>query len=167
MICIRTWLPTLALFLIFTPAFSQSPCSSTAHQQFDFWVGEWQVYHATADTIVGQNTIKKILNSCVIEENWTGKSGFSGKSFNTYNIQDSTWNQVWVDVGGNTYHFKGKYQADTMRLQGETMVKGKQVLFDMTYKWNKKEDTVRQTWKSSQDKGKTWTTIFDGIYKKE
>ena len=101
------------LFFCINMLFSQTPCSSEAHRQFDFWVGEWNVYHAKEDTLVGKNHIKLLLNDCVIEENWTGGSGFQGKSFNTYNAQDSTWNQVWVDVAGNTYHFKGKYKDIT------------------------------------------------------
>ena len=157
----------LIFFIQITIAFSQSPCSSEAHLLFDFWVGDWKVYHTKADTLVGKNEIKLLLNDCVIEENWTGVGGFQGKSFNTYNPQDSTWNQVWVDVAGNTYHFKGKYKDSVMAMKGQSTANGKTAHFDMTYHYNKKEDTVRQIWKMSTDDGQSWNTIFDGIYKKE
>lgn len=146
----------------------QVPCSGPEFRQFDFWVGEWDVYHSTADTIVGYNHIKNILNGCVIEENWTGGTGFQGKSFNTYNPVDSTWNQVWVDTGGNTYHFKGRYADHVMRLKGETTSRqsGQKILFDMSYTYDPEAQTVRQVWKASSDNGTSWNAIFDGIYKR-
>lgn len=157
----------LTFLLISFTLNAQQPCASLAHNQFDFWVGEWKVYHATADTLLGTNHIKKILNDCVIEENWTGATGFAGKSFNTYNPADSTWNQVWVDVGGSTYHFSGRFKDNVMQMHGENMVNGKPVLFDMAYHFNKEKGTVRQVWKMSNDDGKNWKTIFDGIYRRK
>ena len=148
-------------------AFAQAPCSTPAHSQFDFWVGDWEVYSTTADTVVGHNTIKKILGGCVVEENWTGGTGFQGKSFNTYNVQDSTWNQVWVDMGGATYHFKGKFTDNVMQMKGKSPGRnGQMVLFDMSY--HPQEDgAVRQIWKMSTDGGKNWNTAFDGMYRKK
>jgi len=147
---------------------AQSPCNSTNHTQFDFWLGDWEVYHTQADTIVGHNTVESILNGCVVQENWTGATGFKGKSFNTYSAIDSTWNQVWVDVSGATYHFKGKLIEEAMKMQGQTInSNGTFVLFEMSYTPDKNTGNVRQVWKQSNDKGETWATIFDGIYKKK
>ena len=152
----------------YTQLQAQTPCSSTYHDQFDFWVGDWEVYHTQADTIVGHNTIERILNGCVVQENWTGATGFTGKSFNTLNPIDSTWNQVWVDVSGATYHFKGKMEATAMKLKGQTTNRnGQTVLFKMSYTPDKNTGNVRQLWKQSTDKGENWTVIFDGIYKKK
>lgn len=158
----------LVLFgLTFTSLKAQSPCSSEAHHQFDFWLGDWAVYHATADTIVGHNKIESILNGCVIQENWTGATGFSGKSLNTFNPIDSTWNQVWVDVSGATYHFKGKLIEGAMVMNGATTYKGKPILFEMSYTPDINTGHVRQIWKQSSDEGETWAVVFDGIYKKQ
>ncbi len=165
---IRTLFFACVLFLgVNLSAQATLPCQSSAHNQFDFWVGEWNVFHTQADTIVGQNQIRKTLNGCVIEEHWTGASGFEGKSFNTYNPADSTWNQVWVDVSGSTYHFTGKYTDNVMVMQGKTAFKGKSVLFDMSYTFDPEAGTVRQIWKSSGDAGANWKVIFDGIYRKK
>ena len=152
----------------YTQLQAQTPCSSTNHNQFDFWVGDWEVYHTQADTIVGHNTIERILNGCVVQENWTGATGFTGKSFNTFNAIDTTWNQVWVDVSGATYHFKGKMEAAAMKLKGQTTSRnGQAILFEMSYTPDKNTGNVRQLWKQSTDKGENWTVIFDGIYKKK
>lgn len=155
----------------FSPVYGQqAPCSAPEYRQFDFWVGDWEVFRPGTDTMVGTNHIKNILNGCVIEENWTGGGGnFQGKSFNTYNPVDSTWNQVWVDTGGNTYHFKGKYADNVMLMKGETISRrtGKKVHFEMSYTHDPEKDTVRQIWKTSADAGETWNTIFDGLYRKK
>ena len=153
--------------LVAGPLSGQSPCRTAAHSQFDFWVGDWEVYSTTGDTVVGHNVIKRILGGCVVEENWTGGSGFQGKSFNTYNPKDSTWNQVWVDMSGATYHFKGKYQDNVMQMKGKSPGQnGQMVLFDMSY--HPQEDgAVRQIWKMSTDGGKNWNTAFDGMYRKK
>ena len=160
-------LTTIFLLLFSTTlAFAQAPCSTEGYRQFDFWVGEWNVYHATADTIVGRNHVKLLLNDCVIEENWTGASGSIGKSFNTYNAIDSTWNQVWVDGAGNTLHFSGKYKDNVMQLYGTSGTGDNIVHFDMAYHYDPDKKTVRQIWKTSRDGGKSWQLAFDGIYRR-
>ncbi|MEM9917534.1 MAG: hypothetical protein AAF990_05525, partial [Bacteroidota bacterium] len=113
-----------------------NPCGTPFHRQFDFWLGEWEVYHTQADTIVGYSHIKSILNGCVIEENWTGASGFMGKSFNTFNRMDSTWNQVWVDVTGVTYQFTGHFQDDVMDFYGSTQTPSGKTYFRLTFYHN-------------------------------
>lgn len=158
----------LAIFPLQMMAQNQSPCADEAHQEFSFWVGEWTVYKTGTDTIAGYSHIKNILGSCVIEENWKStNSPYEGKSFNTYAPQDSTWNQVWVDNSGATYHFKGKYANQVMDMYGETSTKKGVLTFNMSFTYNEKEDTVRQVWKSSTDGGKSWRIAFDGTYKKK
>lgn len=158
---------TIALFFgLNCFAQNQNPCNSEAHAQFDFWLGKWDVYNTQADTLVGKNHIKKILNSCVIEENWEGGSGFKGKSFNTYNPENKTWNQVWVDVSGATYLFSGKFENNEMRLKGNTVKNGNKILFTLTFTYDPEKKTVRQVWKASTDDGKNWNVWFDGTYKK-
>lgn len=159
---------TFCLFFTAQVIHAQGPCETEAHSEFDFWVGEWKVFHATADTLVGHNTITRTLNGCVVEEHWKGQTGFEGKSFNTFNPTDKSWNQVWVDVAGNTYHFKGAYSKDVMQMYGKSKdSEGNAVDFDMSYHFDSDKKTVRQIWKMSKDDGHSWQTIFDGIYRKE
>lgn len=145
----------------------QKPCSTNAHYQFDFWIGEWEVYNTQADTVVGYNRIEKILNGCVIEENWTGSGGFKGKSFNTYNPLDSTWSQVWVDQAGNTLHFSGEYANDQLALKGKQQTVDGIVWYTLDFYRQRADQTVRQIWKMSTDQGANWSVIFDGTYKKK
>ncbi|MEM9822817.1 MAG: hypothetical protein AAF985_17180 [Bacteroidota bacterium] len=158
------WIALLWLGKGFTQ--NTHPCQTEGHRQFDFWLGEWEVYHTTADTLVGHNHIKNILNTCVIEENWTGASGFQGKSFNTYNPVDSTWNQVWVDVSGATYHFSGRFKDDVMALEGMQKTQKGTLLFKLNFHYDRSKDIVRQIWKMSNDGGTNWGIIFDGTYRR-
>jgi len=68
----------------------KTPCTSDpVYRQFDFWIGDWEVY-ARNDKKAGDSKIELILDSCIILENWKSASSrnglyYSGKSFNTYN----------------------------------------------------------------------------------
>lgn len=157
-LCLCSWA------MLSLTAQNNSPCQSEAHSQFDFWVGEWSVYKTGTDTLVGKSSIQRILNGCVVEENWYGATGFEGKSFNTWNGVDSTWNQVWVDVSGATHHFSGMLEGNMMQLYGTAP---NETRFDMRYIPDPTSGTVRQIWKSSQNNGKTWQVIFDGTYRKK
>ena len=164
----KIFLLLVGLLPLMAIAQNQTPCESEAYRQFDFWVGKWTVYKTGTDTILGHSHIKNILNDCVIEENWkSNSSAYEGKSFNTYSPQDSTWNQVWVDNSGSTLHFKGKYKNNVMDMYGESTIKQKTSHFNMSFTYNEKENTVRQVWKLSADKGKSWNIIFDGTYVKD
>ena len=48
-------------------------CQSEGYNQFDFWVGKWEVYRPGTEILLGRNHIKKIAKGCAILENWTGK----------------------------------------------------------------------------------------------
>lgn len=155
------------IFLGLTAQNQANPCDSKGHHQFDFWLGEWEVYNTLADTVVGYNKIDKILNGCVVAENWTGSTGFEGKSFNTYNPVDSTWNQVWVDQSGTVLHFSGKFADGKLALSGKQQTSKGEVWHTLDFYRNLRGQTVRQVWKMSNDEGANWTTLFDGTYKKK
>ncbi|MBI2992621.1 MAG: hypothetical protein HYY48_00400 [Gammaproteobacteria bacterium] len=140
-------------------------CSTPAHNEFDFWIGEWDV--TTPDgKPAGTNRIEKILNGCVIYENWqSATSGYSGRSFNTYDSITATWNQVWVDTDGSTIHFRGRRTDNVMDMEGTQVTKEGTLQYRMSYTLNR-DGSVRQWWRRSRD-GKSWETIFDGLYRKK
>lgn len=143
----------------------KKPCATEEHNQFDFWVGDWEVFSPDGK-LVGRNSIQKILGNCVVFENWVSSSGkYAGKSFNTYDANAGTWNQVWVDTGGSTIHFSGKRTGNVMQMHGEHGSGEEKVHYEMNYTLNK-DGTVRQLWRQSKDREK-WDVIFDGLYKSE
>jgi hypothetical protein len=139
------------------------PCRDAAHRQLDFWVGEWEVQGPKGKT-AGASSVQLILNDCVVFENWTGASGYTGKSFNLYDARARKWKQFWVDDRGGMLEFTGEFRDGAMRYEGQSIAQdGKPVIDRLTF-FPLAEGRVRQLWEQSPDKGKSWTTVFDGTY---
>jgi len=159
----------LTLILLSHTGFSQDKCNccTVAHQQFDFWIGDWNVFDTTG-TQVGENTISHLEDNCILSEYWRGISGTTGRSYNYYNQQDSTWNQVWVDNNGGNLVLKGKGKPGKMVLKSE-LIPGKKIAFyynQVTWTLNK-DGSVTQLWEIYDQTGKLLSTAFLGIYKKK
>lgn len=136
-------------------------CSMPEHRQFDFWIGDWDVQ--MGGQLAGTNTIQLILDGCVLQENWTGSKGGTGKSFNLYDSAKGKWQQTWVDNVGNLLELYGEFKDGVMRLTGENVRNGKKTLQRLSF-FPLEKDRVRQLWEQSQDDGKNWSVAFDGLY---
>ena len=133
-------------------------CTAGHFRDFDFWVGEWDVYGPKGKP-VGHSRIEKILGDCVISEHWQGQGGTDGRSHNMFDSARDRWTQFWVDNGGNALLLHGGLKDGAMLLQSDD---GTQRIT-----WTPQADgRVRQHWESSKDGGQTWTTAFDGWYQK-
>ncbi len=137
------------------------------YRAFDFWIGEWVVYKHNTDTILGSNTITSILDGKAIKETYhSTTSKYRGTSLNKYNPSINQWEQFWVDNSGLTLHMKGNIDntKNIMILQNQIITNEGVLSNKITWQKNK-NNTVRQTWYQSKDKGIHWTIIFDGDYK--
>jgi hypothetical protein len=139
------------------------PCLyAGANRHFDFWVGDWDV--EMNGQPAGTNSVQRILDGCVIFENWTGARGGTGKSFNFYNSSKRKWQQTWVDSTGSVLELAGEYSDGKMQFSGETVQPdGSKMMQRLTF-FNLSPERVRQFWEQSTDGGKTWTVAFDGMY---
>lgn len=141
-------------------------CCTPEFKQFDFWIGNWDVYD-TLGNKVGENKILTTQDSCLIQENWKSK-GQTGTSNNYYNKADSTWNQVWVDNSGTVLVLKGKRESNKMILKTAKQLskKGKYYFNQITWE-NNANGTVTQTWDVLFEDGILITRAFKGIYKRK
>lgn len=132
------------------------------HHQFDFWIGDWNVYKYGTDSLVGESHVKSILNHKTIEENYSSTLyPYAGKSYNIYNSKTKKWEQFWVDNSGMRLSLNGGIVDGKMILGGceQDTICNKII-------WSALPDkTVRQEWLHSEDMGKTWRKVFDGLYK--
>ena len=80
----------LASFIASGAEQKQVPCSTEEYSQFDFWIGEWEVFDPKGKK-VGENTIEKILGGCSLQESWRGASGNVGHSYNIYDRSQKQW----------------------------------------------------------------------------
>ena len=140
------------------------PCSAPEYRQFDFWVGEWDVWTENLRKKGGppsQSRITIVEGGCVVQEEYSNDaSNYSGRSLNYYDKNDGMWHQSWIDNGGNPILQVGGMKGDSMVLDSP----GIDGAVDRITWTPMAKGTVRQHWTRSKDDGKTWTTIFDGMY---
>jgi len=140
------------------------PCADEKSHQFDFWIGDWEVY--SGDQLAGHNTIEPILDGCVLQETWSGATGSAGSSLNFFNPKSGRWQQFWVWRQGTTLELEGEFADGKMVLEGTTLdAEGKTVRNRITW-YDNPDGTVRQHWETSTGDGTEWQTAFDGLYRK-
>jgi hypothetical protein len=147
------------------------PCAADQQRQFDFWVGEWDATWPGAkagDVQRGSNSIRRVLDSCVVEENFSGGAGMHlrGKSLSIYDTRTNRWKQTWVDNEGGYLDFTGEFKDGQMILTREaTKPDGTRVLQRMVYK-NIAAQEFDWSWESSKDNGKTWQVDWPIHYRR-
>lgn len=142
-------------------------CCTSEYKQFDFWLGDWDVFNLNGVKI-GENKIVSMQDSCLIQENWIS-AGQTGTSYNFYKQTDSTWNQIYIDNAGTVLELKGMLKDNKMILESQ---KVKSVKADFYY-FNRitwaidTSGNISQKWDIVDDQGKIVQVAFDGIYKRK
>lgn len=161
----------LLLLLVNYSIFAQKPCEKDpVYNQFDFWIGEWDAYDLKGN-VAGHSKISKILDNCVILEEWTSANVqqgliYSGKSYNSYNSATKQWQQNWVDnTGGSNEYLIGNFENDAMHFISRPFSNGKLTSTRKLTFFKLKDGKVRQFGEISNDDGKTWTAEYDLEYR--
>lgn len=153
-----------------TPGAAQAPpapCESPEHRAFDFWIGSWEVFTPDGNR-AGTNAITPVMGGCVLHERYDGAQGYHGESFNVYDASRGVWHQTWVDTGGLLLVLEGGIRDGAMVLEGQTR-DARGAVTQHRISWSVLADDgsrVRQHWEQSTDGGETWTTGFDGEYRR-
>ena len=131
------------------------PCTAPEANQFDFWIGTWDL--TWNDTSTGTNVITRDLDGCVIHENFSDSTNkFFGQSYSVYNSAKGIWQQTWVDNQGGYLEFEGTFDNGQMTLSRSFVgPKGKSVMQRMVFS-NIAEVSIDWSWESSLDEGITW-----------
>ncbi len=171
MIRVFTVLVMLVLSYFFTKLDAQNnnttPCSSPEYQQFDFWVGNWNVYDSK-DKLIGKNNIIAMPNACTIQENWTSQNGKSlGTSYSYYDFSDKKWHQLWIDNKGFVLETSGNFKDNKMILESKVIESPKGKYYNRITWINNPDGTVTQIWDYMSTDGKIIQQAFKGIYKKK
>ena len=163
----------ILFFFIFNPpvqAQDAKPCAccTEKHQEFHFWVGDWEAYGPKGN-LAGTNHIVLLEDNCIMQENWKSASGaYTGTSYNWYSTQTGKWHQTWIDNQGGSLQLSGEYSGNQMILASDELKNQEGETHQDRITWTKNEDgSIRQHWEVTKDQGKTWTTAFDGSYKKK
>jgi hypothetical protein len=151
-------------------ALSQSPqtppsCDGLEHRaDFDFWVGEWNVYGPDGQ-FAGTNSIRKSQGGCLIEEHWSGAGGSTGFSMNYYDPLQESWRQVWMSAGAYIDYTGGLNDDGAMVLEGEIFYQQRSDRFPFRGVWTPNDDgSVTQHFTQYDPDADTWNDWFIGRY---
>lgn len=157
---------TLANTSVLAQSKNKIPCTTKEYKQFNFWVGNWNVYD-TKGKLIGTNHVKKMSNACTIQENWSSKVGPSkGTSYNYYDKNDGSWNQLWIDNAGGNLKLKGKLVGKNMVLKSDLVKNSKGNYYNQITFFNNSDGTVTQVWELLDENNTVFNEIFRGIYKR-
>jgi hypothetical protein len=161
------FLSLIFLSVIFSQDINECPCCTDIHQQFRFWVGNWNVFDTTGNKI-GTNNIILDQDKCLMIENWKSEtSPFSGTSYSFYDNYNNLWNQIWVDNQGSNLMLTGIYQNNKMTLRSQLLENENGLKYYHQISWTPNLDgTVTQRWDVFDNSDKLLNTAFFGIYKK-
>jgi hypothetical protein len=152
-----------------TASWSQSSppptCITEQYRQFDFWVGQWDVYDPRSNQLVAHSNIEKLYDGCAIRENWEPLNGKGGGSLNSYRADRKEWLQVWTDWQNSLNEYRGGLENGSMVMTGtSTSASGKDTAARMTFE-PQKDGSVIQTGYGSADGGKTWQLNYQFVYR--
>ncbi len=140
-------------------------CTLPEYRQFDFWLGDWDAFDVDGPTtVVARIHVERILNGCVLQEDYEGADGLKGRSFSIYDASRKVWHQSWVTNRGQLLVIEGVSQAGAMVLNGvDRTTDGREKRVRGT--WKAVDGGVRETAVTSIDGGKTWHPWFDLLFR--
>src|SRR5947209_169961 len=156
----------LPLFPLAASAAPRKGCTSPQDRQFDFWAGRWNVTDNATGKPAGTNDVTREYGGCVLQEHRAGTGGDEGSSFNHYDRARKGWHQTRVDDSGGILYLDGGLKDGAMVLAGTRRGRNGKPVTDRITFTPRPDGSVRQWWQASRDGGTTWTTVFDGIYRR-
>jgi hypothetical protein len=140
-------------------------CSEKGFHQFDFWIGEWDVFDFGGSAPVATATITPVQDGCGLREQYRGAEGGGGESLTMYDPNTNLWRQAWVSNRGQIVIIEGGLHDGSITLSGPEyggtagrLVRGS---------WMPAEGgAVRETAERSEDAGHTWRPWFDIVFRR-
>ena len=144
------------------------PCDTPEGKAFDFWIGEWELSWPggqggtpEGETGRGKNVITRILDECIIQENFRGEGGFNGMSVSTLHRRTGKWHQTWVDGQGGYIAFTGDFREGEMDLRTDPFPNPSGATQINRMLWtNITADSLDWHWQRSLDDGATWEDMW-------
>ena len=150
---------------------ASQPCTEPEQKQLEFWLGDWELTwpgQNGGETGHGTNSVKRIMDGCVVQENFSGESSMHlrGTSVSLFDVRSGQWKQTWVDNEGSYLDFTGQYKDRQMVLSREFVKPdGSKVEQRMVFK-NITPSEFDWSWERSLDGGKTWQVMWPIHYKR-
>jgi len=154
--------PTVRVTLTPRPA---SSCATQEFRQFDFFAGDWDTYDvADPSKVVARNRVTVVLDGCAVREVYQQGDGLVGESLSIYDASRRGWHQSWVTNRGSLLLLNGGLEGERMVLTGpDRAADGTPSLLRGI--WWRDGTNVREKAERSVDGGKTWTMVFDIVFR--
>ncbi len=145
---------------------SAPACRAPEYHQFDFFAGDWDTYDvAEPDSVVARNHVTPMVDGCALREVYEQRDGLRGESFSTFDASRNVWHQSWVTNRGSLLLLEGGLKDGRMVLTApEHRPDGSTTLIRAV--WWKDGAAVREKAERSADDGKTWSTVFDIVFRR-
>ena len=138
-------------------------CAGPDYREFDYWIGDWDVFDVGSPVKVARVHVDLILDGCVLHESYEGVDGHKGQSFTIYDASRKLWHQSWVTNRGEILVIEGKVENGAMVLRGVDRQKPGHPTVRGT--WATVDGGVREMAVTSTDGGKTWKSWFDLMFR--
>ena len=140
-------------------------CRTAEHHQFDFWLGDWDVYDVPDTTrVVARARISRMLGGCALREVYTQPDGMEGESFSLWDPAQRRWHQSWATNRGGLLLLEGAFERGRMVLTApEWKPDGSSTRLRGT--WWPEGRNVRLKAERSADDGQTWGPVFDIVFR--
>lgn len=154
----------LSMAFLGAKSITSAPCAGLGYHEFDFWIGDWDAFDFGTSTKDARVRVDRILDGCVIHEDYQSVDGHKGESFSIYDASRKVWHQTWVTNRGQLLIIEGNVQDATMVLAGiDRTTSGDER--DVRGIWKPVDGGVRETAFTSTDGGKTWKPWFDLMFR--
>jgi ketosteroid isomerase-like protein len=142
-----------------------APCVAPEYHQLDFWIGDWDVFDVDNPAKqVARVHVDRILDGCVLREDYQDTEGHKGQSFSIYDASRKSWHQSWVTNRGQVLQLDGGLQGGDMSLSAiELTADGKEK--QIRGVWKPVAEGVRETAVTSIDGGKKWEPWFELMFR--
>ena len=144
------------------------PPATPVNHEFNFWLGDWDVFRTGTDQKIGDSRVESVSDGYGLQENWTSLgSPITGKSLNSYDAHAHEWQQFYIASNSGLKIYRGNLVDGKMVLIAESFTL-KRFRYLTRGTWTPNADgSVRQQFEISIDGGTTWQLNFDGLYKRK
>lgn len=140
-------------------------CSGKLYTQFDFWLGNWNVFTRAGGEQIATSKVEKINGNCALRQSWVPVKGAPGGTLTAPDMLTARWHQYWTDSLGNKVDLEGGLAFGNMILAGEWRGAGGKEAKMLRVTYTRLDaDSVRQLGEVSDDEGLTWQVTHDYLY---
>lgn len=164
--CLCVFLVLLALTGCAAPApqaaQTAAGCTDPEYRRLDFKIGEFDVT-GIGGARAGESRTESTLGGCLLVEYWRGAISGEGRAHMFYDKAEGRWHLVYVTDDGATMYLAGNFEGDALVLRGENDMDALRGLHRMSFS-PLPEGGSRQFWEISEDGGRSWRVVHEGLY---